>query len=156
MSREICPRLALSGSRTPVPALDQWKAKCKHFPEGLPPSKKSFQLLSYCNNPAASSSRSAPPPVSYPSAATSTPQLLTHQMPALPCMVHTHTLILTLHKIKTTMKQHCLAWRSSSCTLPIPLQILHRLAVQWGANLRPLFLHLQERTELPHHQMLKS
>lgn len=68
------------------PALDQWEAKCQHFPEGLSPSK-SIPIYSIVT--------AQQQQICFPfcqSALCS--HINTHQMPVLPCMVH------SVHKVK--------------------------------------------------------
>lgn len=87
-------------------------------------TKKHSHLFSYCHNIAAADLSLL---VSHPSAATSTPI-------KCQCSPAWHTVCT---RLKTTIKQHGLTWRFSSCALLIPLQILHRPAVLWEANLHP-------------------
>lgn len=100
------------------------KQNASTFQKGCP-LKTHFQLLSYCNNPAATDLLPVlsviplqPPP----------PSLLIRGMSVLPCMVHTCTSILTWHKIKTTIVQCCLTQRSPGCTILTALPVLHSSA----------------------------
>lgn len=137
MRREICLWLTLS-----EPALDQWKAKCRHFPEWLAhqktfPAIVTTQQQQICSPSCQSSFCS---------------HINTHQMPVFLCMLH------TLHKIKN----HHKALRPNMedlklCSSDFP--------PDFGTDLQysgeQTFIHssrisVQERTELPHHQTLKS
>ena len=75
MSREVWPQLALAASRVPCQLCISGKQKASAFQKGCPHQNglPAPQLLQH------PSSGSAPPPVSHPSAAASTTQLLTHQ-----------------------------------------------------------------------------